>query len=301
MTSFDTAQTLSTPPQIEITMRQTAVKQLGKGQDRIRDGVGIHPETGERFEWILVLDGHGTNNVINIMDNHIDWDDVVIQPTPAEYLNEKFIAKSRAMYTNQTSSDCTFSLVRIYDKRIETFMVGDSKIAVLIDDQEPIVTKPHNYYDKEEMERIHDKLVLSRPYQKDVTFEMVSGTSLCYRDGYSMNFRVGSLLAISQAFGHNNKTGLVPRTNVIPITSEQTINVIIASDGYWDMHFNDESEWNDIRNMTADELVEKTTKRWQQDWFVMYDKENPTIGSIQQFANGADDVAIGIWRKIGNA
>jgi len=297
---MDTAQTLSTPPQIEITMRQTAVKQLGKGQDRILDGVGVHPETDERFEWILVLDGHGTNNVINIMDNHIDWDDVVVQPTPAEYLNKKLNEKSAALYTNQTSSGCTFSLVRIYDNRIETFMVGDSKIAVLIDDEQPIVTKPHNYYDKEEMERIDYKLVPSMPYKKDLTFEIVSGTTLCYRDGFSMNFRVGSLLAISQALGHNNKTGLIPRTNVIPITSEQTINVIIASDGYWDMHFDDESEWNDIRNMSADELVEKTAQRWLQEWFVIYEKENPTVGSNQRFTNGADDVAIGIWRKIGN-
>ena len=169
------------PPPIDITLCQTAIRQLGKGQDRIRSGVNTNIDSEERFEWICVLDGHGANHVINAMDTYIDWDTVVRQCNPIEYLKETFYKIAREKYVIQNSSGCTFSLVKIFADRIETFIVGDSKIAVLLDNEAPIITKPHNYYDKEEVERIKDRLDECAPFKDDSSFEIISEqASFCW-------------------------------------------------------------------------------------------------------------------------
>ena len=110
----------------------------------------------------------------------------------------------------------------------------------------------------------------------------------------------GVQLAVSQALGHDGKTGICPDRTVIPYEETDDIRIVLGSDGFFDMVLREKEEDKfvtqdllDLVDMSGEDIMKRTVDRWLQKWEMYYSFEDPTVSMLGQFEKDqCDDVAI---------
>ena len=283
---------------------------LSKNQDFTVTGQGSL--NGKLFDYGVLLDGHGTNTFINLMRQQ-DWLSIMSQEDPwgALYtiLENIKLNKVRGSYE---SSGSTLLMMRAFDDRIETISVGDSQIIVFKNDEFVYETTPHNRKNPLELERLSKHKYYSFSKTSNYVPAIKSSRTLRAIPSEYNYFVDGTKLALTQAIGHNNMTGYEPERQTIFFDKSDKVDVIMGSDGLWEMiilekngHATSEEDLSDalqdkqdLLTMNAAELVSKSEARWKkEDWKYYWNPKNSEHFCINGFGGSYDDISAIKWTK----
>lgn len=256
MSSFD-----ETTHDVEI---ETAVEQNYKGQDQPFFG---ETSTGKRY--FGIWDGHGSNSVIGelreIMSNgklaEIMDTEFPLQ-TVTDYLLENYVCSTRE------SSGATMNFGIIEKNLLTCTNCGDSRMFVFRNGELVFMSEDHN--SKNEKERL--RLGENKKYIASHNIRVVSETELVGIPSEYICHSNDNQLAVSQAIGHCNVTGIAPDVVPIYFDAADEIVALSVSDGVIDMLISDEddniieSEIQMLYRMSAEELKDKIQARWLQPW-----------------------------------
>lgn len=277
------------PPSHSIDI-STKLTQLSKAQDFIISEQAIDKNTGELFKWIVVFDGHGTNECIDFI-RQIDLQimtDFIVSDNPIENLSE-YINNNIEL---KGSSGSTMCLIKIYLNRIVCINCGDSQAALYKNGKLEFITEEHNYKNEKEKLRLGNNVnyIPASNIQIEDNNTLISVYSE-YLEWEGENY---TKLACSQCLGHNGITGCVPDTIIIPVTNGDRFKVILGSDGLWDMIMKDsEEDLNQLYGMNAEQIMNQTVNRWLQPWNMIDRLNNKTNFLVCQYKSyQCDDIAI---------
>jgi len=268
----------------------TKLTQLSKKQDFIISEQAIDKNTGELFSWIVVFDGHGSNECINFI-RQIPIEDMIefiISDNPIENLSE-YIDNNLVL---ESSSGSTMCLIKIYLNRIICINCGDSQADIYKNGKIEFITEEHNYKNEKEKLRLENNV----NYLPSSNIQIEDNNTLIsvYSEYIEWEGENYTKLACSQCLGHDGITGCVPDTVIIPITNGDRFKVILGSDGLWDMIMKDnEEEIGELYGMNAEQIMNKVVDRWLQPWN-MIDRvnNNPIINYAKYKPYQCDDIAI---------
>jgi serine/threonine protein phosphatase PrpC len=299
------------------------VKDLDRGQDFALCGESIVEngiKMGKKFTYGIIADGHGADIFIDLL-REFHWEEIISQDNPWEFMYEKYL---RDLYIRE-SSGSTLIIMRAFDTHIQSICIGDSQIIILVNGQFAYGNTPHKMNNPLEQER------LTKPgttYQgplvkKNVVPQIRNATSLQARPCVYQQFIQESsakmtILATTQALGHNCVTGYQPEYNELYFSETDHVKVLLGSDGLFDMllieehiqttppltdeDFADlEQDKRDILMMDAEEIVEKCEARWKkQDWTYHYHIKNfEKVATPISFDGNYDDVSAVTFTKKG--
>jgi serine/threonine protein phosphatase PrpC len=257
---------------------QESVDQLSSGQDQTAQGVFNDGETGQ---WAMVTDGHGTNTCITFIRS-ISQDklnEIVSKTNPVEELADYI--NLHAGVGPLESSGATMCLVKVYADKIVCINAGDSQAAVYKNENLEFITAEHNPSNLMERERL-DKLP-GFSYLSSNNIQIISPTQLRGTVSQYACWSSGPRLATTQALGHNGRTGYAPDVTTIYYGPTDAIQVVIGSDGLWDMvNKDDHEELLSLRKMTSDQILQFATNRWKQ-WWNMAPAHTPNIWTQARF------------------
>lgn len=275
-----------------------SILSLDKGQDFGLCGNGINSK-GEEFDWMLGCDGHGSNQIINLLRS-LNWDLLMKQD---DTLQEVIKIIDRCGFQYQ-STGATYMEAKIFKDRIETCSVGDSKIMVFMDDKLCYESTEHNLFNSAERERLQPRMddhsmtieeVHTIPY-------ILTPDNITTQTKHYYNFNHTYKLAMSQSLGHNNITGVDPERKTIPYTPQNKMRVILMSDGLSDMICSVtelvyyEKDLSLLSSLSSRELALFAEQRWKQDWHFYVKKEDelfqPYCFATPGSRSGFDDVLV---------
>jgi len=274
---------------IEIDM---GLAQLCKGQDQTYSGVFIDEETGEEGKWAMVTDGHGSNTCINFLRSikQEKLNEIIGKSTPVEtmakYINEN------AKIGKYESSGATMCLVKIYKNRVLCINCGDSRVIVYKNNNPVFLSKEHNSFNLNERKRL-EACYPGVKIDKTTNIKIISETKMIGIVGEYIDFPSGTRLMTSQALGHNGNTGYAPDYETINYDKNDSLKVIIASDGFWEMVLKDnEEEIAKIAKMECKDLLDFALNRWLQEWEMYRNINAETFVSCSFDDKECDDIGI---------
>jgi serine/threonine protein phosphatase PrpC len=292
----------------KITCNQCII-QMSSKQDHAVSGEGIDILTNEKFTFHAIFDGHGTDSCINFIRNlNIeDMSEIMATEDPVETLSN-YITDSKTVPISRNSSGSTMCMVRVYNNRLESFNCGDSQAIIFINGKEEYRTAMHNYANIEERIRVAGKnyqyvfkvennkfINLKTPILSDtiedirditdnglgVKFTVSKGVTMVDKDniranyseratfGPTTNFPFYLSLSPTQALGHNSRTGYSKSKHVIYLKETDSVKIVIASDGVWDMRVpNSKDSGMDLVPLTSKEIAMQCRERWTQPWIM---------------------------------
>jgi len=268
-----------------------SIYQMCKQQDQTYSGSFIDDDTGERGVWAMVTDGHGTDTCINYLRSITQdmLNKIVGSTMPVENLANEFNNKSSISYYESTGA--TMCLVKIYTDRIVFINSGDSQAAMYKNGVLEFITEQHNSFNPKERARLEAKYP-GFEYRAANNIEVFDNDKLCGITGQYALFNGINLLATTQALGHHNMTGFAPDITTFVFEPEDKIQIIICSDGFWDMvNKNNPQEILSFANKTAEELSQFAVARWRQTWNMYNTKEDEEPSYVGTFTeSNYDDV-----------
>jgi serine/threonine protein phosphatase PrpC len=270
----------------------TKLTQLSKKQDFIISEQAIDKNTGELFSWIVVFDGHGSNDCIDFIRKIPlqDMIEFIISDNPIENLSE-YIDTNLEL---KSSSGSTMCLIKIYLNRIVCINCGDSQAAIYKNGELEFITEEHNYKNEKEKLRLENNV--NYLPSSNIQIEDINTLINVYSEYIEWKVENYTKLACSQCLGHNGITGCVPDTVIIPITPGDRFKVILGSDGLWDMIMKDnEDEIKELYGMDAEQIMNKVVDRWLQPWN-MIDRlnNNPIIHYSKYKPYQCDDISVAV-------
>jgi len=306
----------------------------GRKQDYIV--MGTCNDVNERqFDWSVTVDGHGTNSFINIIKK-TDFVPFMIQNDPIKHiiehfrsLNGTYLDDGMGLFTKNNkykrSSGCTIIIVKIYDDLIEGAIIGDSRCAVYIDDEEVFISTPHNIKNLLEVERLSDRPSIVNDFNGDKIIQIIGDNKGIVVPSIYTTFEDNTRMALTQALGHDCITGFEAEKFSFKYNKEQHLRFVSGSDGFWDMQLNkrdimlsgndiiinhlmDEllpditQDNEDILKLTAVKLTQKALKRWAQVWNVYMDDKDGKYHTMRTSypTNGYDDICVFVWDNMMN-
>jgi hypothetical protein len=115
-------------------------------------------------------------------------------------------------------------------------------------------------------------------------------------DSHYVYYNGGFQLALTQAIGHNNRTGICPEEIEIPILNNKTYRIFMASDGVSDMLSHGEEETLGFSTLDCTTIAELAEIRWRQTWYAVNEAE-PTVITSEGFSFTEswqfDDISVG--------
>ena len=277
-------------------------KGLGKDQDLVYFG------ECEDYKWGVLLDCHGTFVFKDLLKRQ-NWDEIMKHDRPdleliriikLEPTHYGFVIGGKVL-----SSGSTMSMMKIYGDRIETFNIGDSYIMIYKNGELVYMSSPHNPSNPIEKVRLETmNNVIIEPTKHKIPF-MLDGNTMGLKFGEYCLFNYGELqLSPSQALGHNHITGYNPEVHIEPYSSTDIIRVLSCSDGVMDMvllssdnEADVKQDDNDMKNMNVNEILEKSEKRWKQNWKIFDDETNKYIINHYE-PDMYDDISVIIFEKL---
>ena len=228
--------------------------QLGSNQDFSVSG------QIEDFTYLIVCDGHGKGILANKL-NIMPWANIMKKTTGKEILTE--INKWILIYCPSLYRDgATISIAKIYKDKVKLYWLGDSQIHVRV----------NNLYYKSENHNTNNKDEVARNKTTENicwSFKVLNETDLLAVPTKYFTFKNSKeeeeLLAVSRALGHENITLQQFQEKEICYTSLDSLEILIASDGLYDMLY-EETPLIDYKNNDAKFFVDLATRRWNQEW-----------------------------------
>ena len=274
-----------------------SVLSLDKGQDFGIYGKGINSK-GEEFEWMIGCDGHGGNQIINLLRS-LNWDLIMKQDNT---LQEVIKIIDRCGFQYQ-STGATYMEAKIFKDRIETCSVGDSKIMVFMDDKLCYESTEHNLFNESEKERLQPHIDEHTMIVEDVPTipHVLTPHNITTQTKHYYNFNHTYKIAMSQSLGHNNVSGINPERKIISYTPQNKIRVVLMSDGVTDV-ISSEPEYyeKDIHSLSVlpcSEIASLAEQRWKQEWHYYVKKDDETFtpfcfATPNSSRSGFDDVLV---------
>jgi serine/threonine protein phosphatase PrpC len=264
-----------------IVLTTECAEQLSKGQDFTCSGETVFSETGEQIHYACVMDGHGSNSCINFIRSlsKTKFDELMGTTCPIRALQD-LIQKECVIQTRE-SSGATMCLARRFSDHIECLNSGDSQLVVFKNDAIEFISEEHNSNNEKERARISRVFDFVR-FQESTNIKMVAVNKMSKLDGHYAVFRNSTLLATTQALGHNNMTGIVPDRTVIQYGPSDEIRVLIGSDGLFDMIIKKEDgsylehDIMAMHSMPCEVIVKRAVDRWLQEWHYEFEGSTQT-------------------------
>jgi len=300
-----------------------SVKNLDKGQDFALCGESIIEngiKIGQKFTYGIIADGHGADIFINFL-RELNWEEIISQDNPWEFLYEKYL---KELYIRE-SSGSTLIIMRAFDTYIQSICIGDSQIVIFVNGEFAYKNTPHNMKNPLEQARLTKPgtTYLGPLTKKNNVAQIRNARSLqakpCVYQQFLQEKSVQTtILATTQALGHNCVTGYEPEYNECHFSETDHVKVLFGSDGLFDMllieeeiqtnppltaeDFMDlEQDKRDILMMNAEEIVEKCEARWKkEDWsYHYYIKNFDRVATPISFEGSYDDVSAVTFTKKG--
>lgn len=269
-----------------------SMEQMCKGQDQTYSGRFIDETTGEEGQWAMVTDGHGTNKCIQFLRSIPKelLNKIMGSPNPVENLANH--VNKLAFIPKGVSSGATMCLAKIYKDRIVTINCGDSQVAVYKNGELQLLTQEDNYENLKERERL-ERDIPGIIFEESGNIEIVSDKKMCGIPCHYIIYPNGTKLAPTQVLGHGGITGYDPNICVIPYGPEDSVQVVIGSDGFWDMVLKENPEEMALFALkTSNELVQFAVGRWLQEWDMYQDKSTDIFQTCRYQRNQCDDVGV---------
>jgi len=295
MSAFQMEQPIIIAEQERVSFLNGTTRSLSKGQDFVAFG------KEKDYDWVVLLDGHGTNSFINLMRVQ-NWREIMATEDPCETLLT--IIKNKR-YNYGANSGSTLLMMRAYADYIETVSIGDSKVIIYKNEEVVYKSTEHNTKNPLEIERLKQRVesgCVEFDRCKNPIALVVSATKMvpCFPD--YVRFENGTYIAPTQALGHNDITGYAPEKRRENYERGERVRCILASDGYSEMHLFEseceeekEKDEKELLELKAEELAEKAEKRWRQAWDWHWDEKNPEVFIKTEYGSNMDDVGIVIW------
>lgn len=276
------------------------VEQMFKGQDYTVSGqIEID---GQPVKYAAVFDGHGTDNVIRFIRNikSDKMNEIMASPCPGTTMFHYINNATPKLCIRGECSGSTMCLARIFPTHVEIINVGDSQSVIFKNGQIEFISETHEYGNPKEKERLE---TTSRIYYAvdSKNMKIVNDTDMqLIKAFYIVHKNDGVQLAVSQALGHDGKTGICPDRTVIPYEEADDIRIVLGSDGFFDMVMREKEEEKfvtqdllDLVEMPGEAIMKRTVDRWLQKWEMYYSLEDPTVSMPGKFEKDqCDDVAI---------
>ena len=273
--------------------------QLGKGQDFGQIGCG-RDDSGQQMDWIVILDGNGSNKCIDILKTY-NWPTIVMKDKPIEYV------MSLLGYIDLKGSGSTCAIAKIYKDKIKITAVGDSQFVIFVDNKLVYVSKTHDLSNPEEKIRIKPYLDKLSPFKPDSKCILISDTKITVKRQDYCRWGHTDYCAPTQLLGYNNRTQNEPLHDVISINEGQHVRVVGGSDGLFDMIIHGQlqdpetedtifQDLVDLRTMTADQLMDKTVNRWKKKWEYAQSPQRLDDVIVTTFPpDGMDDITVSVY------
>jgi len=297
------------------------VIQLCSAQDDAYTGIAIDPHTGETYDYGIITDGHGPNEIVSDIRGIItaNTDTILNAENPHLEIQSRLdeINKARienidqniAFYRNTKQNmeystyngGATFLFTKLYDNRIETFSLGDSELYVMINSEIVYHNPKHNWNNENERLRMESRtdVTVRAKYQSIphiISPERTGFAKVATIEYFDTSRNSLAQLAPTQSIGHNSITQFAPEKMTIPFEPTDSVKIIIASDGFWDVfaphHPDDRSRMNDL---DGEQLADLAESRWKQEWEVARSMETPDEIYKEKShypASGYDDVSV---------
>lgn len=270
----------------------SAVKQMHKGQDQAYQGTFLDVDTGEPGNWAMITDGHGNDKCIAYLRSipQGELDKVISLPNPAETLFK--MVNENVVLGFRECSGATLNIVKVYSDRIVCINMGDSQAAVYKNGELVFLTEFHDSSNETECERLM-KENPSVSFFPSKSCVVTTDGKMYQVDAQYVTHTSYITLALTQALGHNGVTGCAPDTTTIPYGPEDTLHIVIGSDGFWDMVAeNAPEEKLRFADMSSEELLKFAIDRWLQTWDMYIDRDKPEFRTCSYSKNDCDDVGV---------
>jgi serine/threonine protein phosphatase PrpC len=288
------------PPIMERITISEHVEQMSKGQDYTVSGqVEID---GQPVKYAVVFDGHGSDNVIRFIRNikRSKMDEIMATDDPGTTMFHYINNATPKLCIRGECSGSTMCLARIFPTYVEIINVGDSQAVVFKNGQIEFISETHEYGNAKEKERLETTGRIHYAFDSK-SMKIVSETEMrVVKSFYIVHKDDGVQLAVSQALGHDGKTGIRPDRTIIPYGEADDIRIVLGSDGFFDMVLRErETDQFVIQDllalidMSGEAILKRTIDRWLQEWEMYYSFEDPTASMSGKYEKEqCDDVAI---------
>jgi len=310
---------------MEFTVKSVQIKQkvlqLCRAQDDAYTGIAIDPITGETYDYGIITDGHGPNEIVSDIRGIITANTETILNAENPHLeiqsrldeinkarienidqNTTFYRNTKRNVEHSTySGGATFLFTKLYGNRIETFSIGDSELYVMINNEIIYHNPVHNWQNEAEKTRLQSRTdVTVLPKYESIPHiispERTGFAKIASIEYYGMGGNYITKLAPTQSIGHNSMTQFAPEKMTIPFEPTDSVKIIIASDGLWDVfaphHPHDRARMNDL---DGEQLADLAESRWKQEWEVARSMDAPDEIYKEKSrypASGYDDVSV---------
>lgn len=260
---------------VERDIMATFVNNKANGQDFVKSGKSIG--MGEPYSYMIVIDGHGTDIVINAL-RQLPWNIIIDNANIIGEINKRL----KLLYT--PGSGATISIVKIFEDRFECEWVGDSTIVIFNKNHQILFkSRDHNSSNPDEEKRLQH-------IRAEVSWKpiVLNSKRITVETNKTYYFTDRDILNMTRSLGHDNLVSSESDKVTLMRTKGDKYRVVVATDGLWDILCND--DYPIISQMTTQEIGELAIQRWTQTWEYTYQ------GSIkmQTFPEG-DDIGIATW------
>lgn len=270
-----------------------AIQQMASGQDYVCTGTCVDADTGESFDYTMLNDGHGGDFCINYIRGMSPNEkaECIGSPDPIRALVAKI--DGSGCVPLYKSSGATAVILKCYADRAEVITCGDSQAVIFKDGVVMHMTQEHNSTNQDERVRVTSSGKNS--FVQSSSVRLVSDTEMELLQVEYLSFPNGSMLACTQALGHNSITGYAPASFKFVYEQGVSYKVVLASDGVFDMMISgNENDMEVLRTSTSQEICDWTVARWLQEWGY---KDHTGEWKTQRYERShCDDVSVAVTR-----
>ena len=274
-------------------MTQCAENQLYNKQDFSCSYRQLVDTRGKKFDGLFIADGHGDDTIIDEIKEYYatnKLEQFIRSEDPMFMLNYNL----KKIY-GDINSGSTAIFVKIFDNVIQIWSVGDSRVAICINNEMKYINCPHNTLNPLEMQRLNGKIKINSI--KNVAI-IKSKTSVINKPEIYIQFNT-LVLSMTQSLGHYGLTGYAPEKYEYMYNSSDKVDVIAGSDGFWDQIIlsgeDSHDDLLDLCTMSAIQLVNKAETRWKQPWDCIWSSSEFSFIKKGLKYETYDDICVGLW------
>jgi len=253
------------------------IKQLDSSQDSVFTGSYIPTAEDapfyEAFDWGIVADGHGKTFSLGgrrepFMGfkeafDALDHEEIVFSEDPIAYIQEMI-----PFHLYPANVGATFLMFKAFKNRIEMFSVGDSSARVFVNKKLVYKNELHKIDSEKEVKRLFDQKI-KYTFHSGISPRILDESHLIMERSNTVTFYRGISnfgLSLTQSIGHHNMTGFDPERKTIEFNDEDEVQIVIGSDGVFDVVCNEIDNPFLANVEEAEELVDFAEARWKQQW-----------------------------------
>ena len=259
-------------------------KQLGSGQDYVQQG--YIDRIFDSFHYIIVADGHGRGELSKRL-MLFNWHKILINDTPKKLLadiNKNILLRCPSLYRD----GATISIAKIFTNKIQLFWMGDSQIHLKINDTY-FKSLNHNAYYTADLERYSIPVInLSNSYKIYDENNLIMVDSLYCK--FKNNQGEDELLAMTRSLGHEFLTPQQLDFKEFEFDKSDKVDLLIASDGLWDMIYED-NILNKYNRLDAIKFTELAETRWNKTWNLI----TPKLTYPNFKPTDPDDISVAVF------